>query len=69
MADFTHKLLLSQVPQILVQPILFIGTTYCDNTIITSMGFSNRTEAKAKLYIRARLLFYADWERDPITLI
>lgn len=68
-ADFTHKLLLSQVPHILLQSMLFIGTTYCDSTIITSMGFRNRTEAKAKLYTRARLLFHADWEKDPITLI
>lgn len=68
-ADFTHKLLLSQVPHILLQSMLFIGTTYCDNTIITLMGFSNRTEAKAKLYTRARLLFHADCEKDPITLI
>ncbi|KAI6750486.1 hypothetical protein HG530_014767 [Fusarium avenaceum] len=68
-ADFTRKLLLSQVPHILLQSMLFIGTTYCDNTIITSMGFRGRTEAKAELYTRARLLFHADCEKDPITLI
>jgi hypothetical protein len=52
-----------------MQSMLFIGATYCDNATITSMGFSDRTEAKSLLYTRARLLFHADWEKDEITLI
>ncbi|KAL6918453.1 hypothetical protein FSST1_009948 [Fusarium sambucinum] len=67
--EFTRKVAESQVSYILLQSMLFIGATYCDNATITSMGFSDRTEAKSLLYRRARLLFHADWEKDQITLI
>ncbi|KAF5013617.1 hypothetical protein FDECE_378 [Fusarium decemcellulare] len=68
-ADFTRKLAASEASIILLQSMLFIGATYCDNATITSMGFSDRSEAKSLLYTRARLLFHADWEKDEITLI
>ncbi|KAL2061083.1 hypothetical protein VTL71DRAFT_9135 [Oculimacula yallundae] len=69
MIDFSHKLAASQASYLLLQCMLFIGASYCDDATITSMGFSNRTEAKSLLYTRARLLFHADWEKDRITLI
>ncbi|RSM12422.1 hypothetical protein CEP52_002476 [Fusarium oligoseptatum] len=68
-AEFTRQLAVSEVSYLLLQSMLFIGATYCDNATITSMGFSDRTEAKSLLYTRARLLFHADWEKDEITLI
>lgn len=68
-ADFTQKLASMNVSYILLQAMLFIGATYCDNGTITSMGFKDRSEAKSLLYTRARLLFHADWEKDEITLI
>lgn len=68
-ADFTHKLANLDVSYLLLQAMLFIGATYCDPVTITSMGFTDRSEAKSLLYTRARLLFHADWEKDQITLI
>lgn len=68
-AQFSRKLAASEVSHILMQSVLFIGATYCDNATITSMGFHDRAEAKSLLYTRARLLFHADWEQDQITLI
>ncbi|KAJ4202221.1 hypothetical protein NW767_006183 [Fusarium falciforme] len=68
-AEFTRQLAASEVSYLLMQSMLFIGATYCDNATITSMGFSDRTEAKSLLYTRARLLFHADWEKDETTLI
>lgn len=67
--DFTRKLGASQASYLLLQCMLFIGATYCDDETITAMGFSDRTEAKSLLYTRARLLFHADSEKDQITLI
>ncbi|KAL2203574.1 hypothetical protein CC79DRAFT_1294587 [Sarocladium strictum] len=67
--EFTRKLGESQASYLLLQSMLFIGATYCDDETITAMGFSDRTEAKSLLYTRARLLFHADWEKDQITLI
>ncbi|RSL74788.1 hypothetical protein CEP53_000037 [Fusarium sp. AF-6] len=68
-ADFSKKLATSNVSYLLLQSMLFIAVTYCDEDVITSMGFSNRTEAKSLLYTRARLLFRADWEKDKTTLL
>ncbi|RSM15527.1 hypothetical protein CDV31_004963 [Fusarium ambrosium] len=68
-ADFSKKLATSNVSYLLLQSMLFIAVTYCDEDVVTSMGFSNRTEAKSLLYTRARLLFHADWEKDKTTLL
>ncbi|KAM5357769.1 hypothetical protein ACJZ2D_015936 [Fusarium nematophilum] len=63
-ADFSKKLINSNVSYLLLQSMLFIAMTYCDDDVVASMGFSNRTEAKTLLYTRARLLFRADWEKE-----
>ncbi|KAF5581812.1 n-terminal binuclear Zn cluster-containing protein [Fusarium pseudocircinatum] len=68
-AEFSRRLAASQASYLLLQCMLFIGAAYCDDATITSMGFSNRAEAKSLLYTRARLLFHADWEKDRLTLI
>ncbi|PTD02515.1 Cutinase transcription factor 1 alpha [Fusarium culmorum] len=67
--EFSRRLAASQASYLLLQCMLFIGASYCDDATITSMGFSNRAEAKSLLYTRARLLFHADWEKDRLTLI
>lgn len=63
------RLTTMDISPLLLQAILFIGATYCDEEAIVDMGFRDRTEAKSLLYTRARLLFHADWEKDQITLI
>ncbi|KAK7422783.1 hypothetical protein QQX98_001343 [Neonectria punicea] len=68
-AEFTRRLASFDVSYLLLQSMLFIGATYCENDTIVSMGFKDRSEAKSLLYTRARLLFHADWEKDEITLI
>ncbi|RGP68538.1 n-terminal binuclear zn cluster-containing dna binding domain-containing [Fusarium sporotrichioides] len=67
--DFSRRFAASQASYLLLQSMLFIGASYCDDATITSMGFANRAEAKSLLYTRARLLFHADWEKDRLTLI
>ncbi|CVL13690.1 uncharacterized protein FPRN_12065 [Fusarium proliferatum] len=67
--EFSRSLAASQASYLLLQCLLFIGASYCDDATIASMGFSTRAEAKYLLYTRARLLFHADWEKDRLTLI
>lgn len=67
--DIAKRLETADVSPLLLQSILFIGATYCDEGAIVDMGFRDRTEAKSLLYTRARLLFHADWEKDQTTLI
>ncbi|KAG6240626.1 hypothetical protein E4U25_007661 [Claviceps purpurea] len=68
-AEITRRLVAMDVSRFLLQAMLFIGTTYCDDATIVAMGFQDRLEAKSVLYHRARLLFHADWEKDEIILI
>lgn len=64
-----QKLANMDISPFLLQAMLFIGATYCEEEAVIAMGFRDRTEAKSLLYTRARLLFHADWEKDRITLI
>lgn len=68
-ADITRRLAAMDMSRFLLQAMLFIGATYCDDETIVAMGFEDRSEAKRLLYTRARLLFHADWEKDEIILI
>lgn len=58
-----------EISPLLLNSILFVGITYCDDSTINRVGFSERVQAKAQLYHRAKILFEADWERNPITVI
>ncbi|PHH70548.1 hypothetical protein CDD82_7045 [Ophiocordyceps australis] len=74
-ADMSQRLLASSgaskfdMSPMLLNAMLFIGATYCDEATIVAMGFRNRSDAKRLLYTRARLLFHADWEKDEMLLI
>ncbi|GJN71818.1 cutinase transcription factor 1 alpha [Purpureocillium lilacinum] len=68
-AEITRRLAAMDISRFLLQCVLFIGATYCDDDTILAMGFRDRSEAKRLLYQRARLLFHADWEKDEIILI
>ncbi|KAF5130248.1 Cutinase transcription factor 1 alpha [Metarhizium anisopliae] len=68
-AEVTRRLAAMDISRFLLQAMLFIGATYCDDDTIVAMGFKDRSEAKRILYTRARLLFHADWEKDEIILI
>ncbi|KAF3769277.1 hypothetical protein M406DRAFT_287398 [Cryphonectria parasitica EP155] len=67
--SIARRLTTMDISPLLLQAMLFIGATWCDEEAIVAMGFRDRSEAKSLLYTRARLLFHADWERDQITLI
>lgn len=67
--NFSHKLNKMEVSPFLLQAMLFIGANYCEKETIFLMGFGDRAEGKFAYYQRARLLFEAEWERDPITVL
>ncbi len=68
-ADLAKRFTENRVPKVLMYAMLLIGCTYCNDSVISDMGFSDRFQAKTLFYTRAKLLFDADWERDEITLI
>lgn len=67
--SIAKQLTAMDISPLLLQAMLFIGATYCDDEAIINLGFRDRSEAKSLLYTRARLLFHADWEKDQTTLI
>ncbi|KAF4830154.1 Cutinase transcription factor 1 alpha [Colletotrichum tropicale] len=68
-ADVARRLATMDISPLLLQAMLFIGSTYCDEATITAMGFKDRSEAKSVTYSRARILFHSNWEKDEFTLI
>ncbi|KAK8147106.1 hypothetical protein G3M48_002095 [Beauveria asiatica] len=68
-ADLARRFTENRVPKVLMYAMLIVGCTYCDDSVISGMGLSDRFQAKTLFYTRAKLLIDADWERDEITLI
>jgi hypothetical protein len=60
---------LCQLSPLLLQAVLFIGASYCDDDTVHSMGFNDRPDAKHHLYHRARALYDLDWENNKITIL
>ncbi|KAH0836063.1 hypothetical protein FOPE_04335 [Fonsecaea pedrosoi] len=57
-----------QAPIILVQALLFAGTTCCDESIIVQFWPSRRA-AQSTLYKRVRALYDADHEQNRVTIV
>ncbi|KAJ9646245.1 hypothetical protein H2204_000908 [Knufia peltigerae] len=57
-----------QAPIILLQALLFAGTTCCDESIIVQFWPSRRA-AQSTLYRRVRALYDADHEQDRVTIV
>lgn len=58
-----------EISPLLLQAILFIGASYCDEETVRRMGFRDHPEAKARHYQRARLLYDSDWESNKVTVL
>jgi hypothetical protein len=68
-ADTAHLLATGKLSPLLYQAIMFIGSTYCDESSVLRIGYRSRGEARAQLYDRARLLFDAEIESDVFIVI
>ncbi|GKT64009.1 cutinase transcription factor 1 [Colletotrichum tofieldiae] len=68
-ADIARRLVTMEISPLLLQAMLFIGSTYCNEATIIAMGFKDRSEAKSVTYSRARVLFHSNWEKEEFTLI
>lgn len=65
-ANRYHK---GEMSPLLLQAILFIGASYCDEDTVHRMGFKDRPEAKSQLYNRSKILYDADWESNEVTVL
>jgi hypothetical protein len=67
--ETAYQYSIGKLSPLLLQAILFISATYCEEDTIYQMGFKDRLEAKSQLYNRAKILFEADWETDKVTTL
>jgi hypothetical protein len=68
-AETAHLLATGKLSPLLYQAIMFVGSTYCDESSVLRIGYRGRGEARAQLYDRARLLFDAEIESDVFIVI
>lgn len=61
--EIANKYNQGEISPLLLQAILFIGASFCDDETVHRMGFKDRPEAKSQLYNRAKILYDADWDQ------
>lgn len=54
---------------LLLNALLFIGSTYASAELLVEAGFRERHDAKSRFYHRAKLLYDADWEEDKVVVL
>jgi len=57
------------VSPLLLNAMLFVGSTYASAQLLVEAGFGDRHEAKSCFYHRAKLLYDAGWEDDKIVVL
>ncbi|KIV93426.1 hypothetical protein PV10_04639 [Exophiala mesophila] len=54
---------------LLLQAVLFAGASACDWSVLASLGYSSRREARRAMYERVRLLYNFDVEQDRVVVL
>ncbi|ATY63456.1 Transcription factor [Cordyceps militaris] len=54
---------------LLLQSLLLVATSHCDDSVVTDVGFGNRSQAKLAFYTRATELYDANIETQSLVII
>lgn len=65
---FAEQYQKGQSSLLLLQTLMFLATTVCDESLIARAGFPDRLHARHTFYKRAKALYDADYEQDQVTL-
>ncbi|KAK5527536.1 hypothetical protein LTR23_010963 [Exophiala sp. CCFEE 6169] len=65
---FAEQYQKGQSSLLLLQTLMFLATTVCDESLIARAGFPDRLHARQTFYKRAKALYDADYEQDQVTL-
>ena len=57
------------VSPLLLQAMLFVGATYCNDDLLRSMGFADRLDARTSFYSRAKDIYDTDHEQEKLTIV
>ncbi len=53
---------------LLLQSMLFVGATYCEHSVLRSLGFTDRSVARSSFYGHAKDIYDADHETDKLII-
>jgi hypothetical protein len=65
---FAEQYQKGQSSLLLLQTLMFLATTVCDESLITRAGFPDRLHARQTFFKRAKALYDADYEQDQVIL-
>ncbi|KAJ5820424.1 fungal-specific transcription factor domain-containing protein [Penicillium riverlandense] len=54
---------------ILLQAVMFSGSAFVDMSVLETMGFRTRIDARKAFYMKVKYLYEFDWEPDPVPVI
>ncbi|CAM1508739.1 Fc.00g055870.m01.CDS01 [Cosmosporella sp. VM-42] len=69
LSQFEQSLKSGTLPWILLHAVCFIGSTFCDLSVIHRAGFKGRWQARHQFYDKAKLLFDIGYETNKIVLL
>jgi hypothetical protein len=68
-SEFARLYSIGKLSPLLLNALLFVGATYCDEDAIQRLALGGRRDAKNLLYNKVKLLFEAEWETDIFTTV
>lgn len=69
LGQFKDSLSAGTLPWILLHAVCFIGSTFCDLSVVHRAGFKGRWHARRHFYDKAKLLFDIGYETNKIVLL
>lgn len=67
--DVWHQFETGTLSTLLLQSLLFIATSHCEDSVLADGQLGTRTEAKTNFFTRARDLYDADVEHDSLVVM
>jgi hypothetical protein len=66
--NFFNSYITKTISPLLLQAVLFVGASHCNQKIMADLGYANRQEARNSMYNHAKDIYDADYETDKITV-
>ncbi|OAA58680.1 Transcription factor [Cordyceps fumosorosea ARSEF 2679] len=67
--DIWHQFETGSLSTLLLQSLLLVAASHCDDSVITDVAFGNRSQAKLAFYTRAAELYDANTETQSLVII
>ncbi|XWX01154.1 hypothetical protein V2A60_009179 [Cordyceps javanica] len=67
--DVWYQFETGSLSTLLLQSLLLVATSHCDDSVVTDVGFGNRSQVKLAFYTRAAELYDANIETQSLVII